>query len=99
VSGLVQRVDEARKAVAAFVVPALVALGSALLAGSDGGSGVSAAEWVTVVVAGLGTSGIVYEVRNARSDDSGHVDGVTAVLGVVIVAAGVVLGTLLLRLL
>jgi hypothetical protein len=65
---LSRRIDEARKAVAALVVPGLVVLGSALLEGSDGGSAVTAAEWVAVAIASLGTSGAVYSVRNADSE-------------------------------
>lgn len=64
-----RRIDEARKAVAALVVPGLIVLGGALLSGSDGGSGVTASEWVLVALASLGTSGVVYGVTNGSSPD------------------------------
>lgn len=66
---MMQKIDEARKALAAFLVPALFVLGSALLADSDGGSTVTTSEWILVVIAALGTSGVVYTVRNGRSPD------------------------------
>lgn len=62
-------INEARKAVAGFLVPGLVMLGSALREGSDMGSGVSAAEWVEVIVAALLSSGVVYAVKNGASRD------------------------------
>lgn len=59
------KIAEYRKAVAAFLVPALSALGVALTSGSDGGSRITASEWVTVALASLVTSGVVAGVSNA----------------------------------
>lgn len=64
-----QKFDEARKAVAALVVPALFVLGAALLEESHMGSTVSTFEWLQALIAALGTSGVVYTVRNGKSPD------------------------------
>jgi hypothetical protein len=64
--GLLARVVGAvapyRKAVVAFVVPGLVALGAALADGR-----LTAAEVVGVLVAALGSSGAVYAVPNSST--------------------------------
>lgn len=60
-----ERVAEVRKAIAGFVVPALVVLGGALTDGSPGGSHVTAGEWLLVLIASLGTGATVYQARNA----------------------------------
>ncbi len=52
------------KAVVGFITPGAVALGAAVLEGSPGGSGVTAAEWVTVAVACVVTGGAVFTVPN-----------------------------------
>ncbi len=67
---LTARVDEARKALAGFLVPALLTLLAALHAGSDQGTSISTAEWIETLIAALLTSGAVYAVRNGRSRDS-----------------------------
>lgn len=66
---MMQKVDEARKALAGFLVPALVVLVAALLDDSHGGSEVTNVEWLQALIAALTTSGVVYTVRNGRSPD------------------------------
>lgn len=61
---VVAKIGEYRKAIAAVLVPGLVVLGAALLAGSEGGSVVTAAEWVGIAIAALGTGGTVALVSN-----------------------------------
>ena len=56
---MIDRIAEARKALAAFLVPALVVLAASL---EDGA--VTAAEWIAVAIAALGTAGVVYAVPN-----------------------------------
>lgn len=63
------KIDQARKAVAALLVPALVVIIAALLDGSDGGSRVTTSEWLTALVASLTASGTVYAVRNGADSD------------------------------
>ena len=55
------------KAVAGFVVPAIVVLGTAITAGSDGGTTITTSEWVAAIIAAFGTSGVVYTVPNKQS--------------------------------
>lgn len=58
------KIAEYRKAIAGLLVPALVVLGASLFAGSDGGTAVTLAEWVTIAIAALGTSSVVAGVTN-----------------------------------
>lgn len=58
---MIEKIAEYRKAVAAFLVPALVVLGAALADGA-----VTAEEWIAVVVAALGSSAAVYAVPNKQ---------------------------------
>lgn len=60
-----QKIEEARKALAGLLVPALVALGAALVDGA-----VTPEEWVGIVVAALATGTIVYAVENKPSGDA-----------------------------
>lgn len=62
-----QKINEARKAVAGFLVPGLVVLAAALRDGSDMGTAVSSAEWIEVAIAALATGGIVYGLKNGAS--------------------------------
>ena len=55
---------EARKAIAAIAVPALIAIGGALLPGSDGGGRITGQEWIVVAVAGLSCGTVVYSIPN-----------------------------------
>lgn len=64
---LTQKINEGRKAVAALLVPGLIVLGNSLTSGSDGGSDVVASEWVAIIIASLGTSAIVYGIKNGES--------------------------------
>lgn len=52
------------KAVAAFVVPAAGSIVGAMQDGSDGGSAITAAEWITALILGVTSSGFVYGVPN-----------------------------------
>lgn len=61
---MVEKIGEYRKAIAAFLVPALVVLAAALVPDSAGVVEVTLAEWVGVVVAALGTSTVVAAVPN-----------------------------------
>ena len=56
---MIQKIAEYRKAIAAFIVPALIVLGAAL---AD--SVVSPQEWIAIVIAALGTSAAVAAVPN-----------------------------------
>lgn len=60
----VDKVGEYRKAIAAFVVPALVVLGAALLPDADGTVVVTLNEWVGIAIAALGTTTAVGLVKN-----------------------------------
>lgn len=63
---LSDRIAEYRKAIAALAIPALVVVVSSLQGGSDGGTSITVAEWVTIVIAALGTSGLVAAVPNRQ---------------------------------
>jgi len=56
---MVNKINEYRKAIAAFLVPALVALAGALADGA-----ISAQEWVSIAIAALGTSLAVGAIAN-----------------------------------
>lgn len=56
---MVDKIAEYRKAIAAFLVPALVVLGAALVDGV-----VTLQEWIAVAIAALGTSTVVGVVPN-----------------------------------
>ena len=56
---MIDKVAEYRKAIAAFIVPALVVLGAALADGV-----ISAQEWIAVAIAALGTSVAVGAIPN-----------------------------------
>jgi hypothetical protein len=61
---MMDKINQARKAIAAFVLPALGVLGGALTDGH-----VSPEEWIAVAVAALVSSGLVYQVKNGTSAD------------------------------
>ena len=52
------------KAITGAVTPGAIIIGSAVLDGSDGGTRITTAEWVTAVVAIIITGGAVYQVPN-----------------------------------
>lgn len=52
------------KAVVGFVVPFLTTIGSSLLESSDGGTAITASEWITATVIALTTGGVVFGVEN-----------------------------------
>lgn len=60
---MIDKISQYRKAIAAFVVPALVTLAGALTDGV-----VTPEEWIWVAIAALGTGGIVTAVPNAITD-------------------------------
>jgi hypothetical protein len=60
---MIDKIAQYRKAIAAFIVPALVTLAGALADGV-----VTPEEWIWVAVAALGTGGIVTAVPNALTD-------------------------------
>lgn len=64
---LTTRIKRAAKALAAFVTPGLVLLGSAVVDASDGGTDITRSELVTALTAMFVTSGVVYNVRNGKS--------------------------------
>jgi hypothetical protein len=66
---LLEKLAEYRKAVAGLLVPALVIFGGSLLETSDGKGAVTPFEWVTIVIAALGTSGTVAIVANRAPRD------------------------------
>ncbi len=55
------------KAVVGFVAPGAVVLGSAVTEASSGGEAITAAEWVTALVACVVTSAAVYTVPNSTT--------------------------------
>jgi hypothetical protein len=52
------------KAIVGFAAPGVVALGGALTAQSDGGTRITAYEWVSAAIACLVTSGLVFAIPN-----------------------------------
>lgn len=58
------------KGVLAFVGPGAVIIGSSVLTGSDGGTAITTAEWVTAAVACVVTSGLVVTKSNADPLDT-----------------------------
>lgn len=68
------------KAVAGFIVPGLAVIGTALTESSDGGTTVTASEWVAAALASLGTLTAVAWVRNGEkpteSEENFSADGV-----------------------
>lgn len=56
---MLDKISTYRKAIAAFLVPALTVLGAALVDGV-----VTGPEWIAVAIAALGTSGVVWAVPN-----------------------------------
>lgn len=65
-AGFWDTVAEYRKGLAGFLVPGLVTLGAALLEGSEGGSAVTAGEWVGIAVATLATGAVVTALPNRQ---------------------------------
>lgn len=59
---MLDKISEYRKAIAAFLVPALTTLAAALADGV-----VTPEEWVWIAVAALGTSGVVAAVPNREA--------------------------------
>ena len=58
------KIAEYRKAIAAFLVPALTVLGAAALPDTDGVVRITLNEWIAVAIAALATSGFVAAVPN-----------------------------------
>lgn len=62
--------SEISKAIAGYLVPAIVILGASLLPDSPGGVGITLQEWIAIAVAGLSTGTVVYAVPNKKRVDS-----------------------------
>lgn len=58
------------KAIVAFLVPAAVVVTSSVQSGSDGGTTITTAEWVTAACAAVITAGAVGVVKNRPADPS-----------------------------
>lgn len=54
------------KAFIAFIAPAAVIIGASTLSGSDGGSAITKAEWITAAVAAVVTSAGVGATKNRQ---------------------------------
>lgn len=66
------RIRPYAKAVVGFVTPGAIALGAAVQSGTPGGSGVTAAEWITIAVACVVTGGAVFSTPNRPQYDPRH---------------------------
>lgn len=56
------------KAILGFIAPGAVVIGSAVTEASDGGTAITAAEWVTALVACVVTGAAVYAMPNKASE-------------------------------
>ena len=61
---MIDKIAEYRKALAGFLVPALLVLGASLLPDALGVVSVNATEWVAIAIAALGTGSVVAAVKN-----------------------------------
>lgn len=70
------------KALVGFITPGAVLIGSAVTEASDGGTKITAAEWITAVVACIVTGGAVYSVENKplARNERGEVNTTTMLL-------------------
>lgn len=57
------------KGILGFIVPGAVIIGASVLDGSDGGSTITSAEWITAVVAMIVTGGAVAAKGNANEGE------------------------------
>ena len=80
------------KAVVGFVAPGAVLLGAAVTDASPSGSSITAAEWVTAIVACVVTSAGVFGVRNAPTKSEA---GAGELKLIAMVALGVILAVVL----
>ena len=62
---MIEKIAQYRKAIAAFLVPGLAVLATAFLPGSDGGTAITAGEWVNIVIATLSAGVAVTAIPNA----------------------------------
>jgi hypothetical protein len=92
---LAYKPSEVAKAILAFIAPALVSLGSAILAESDGGSKITGQEWLAAVTSAVLTSIGVFAVGNKKvnpppNPEGGYTGagGLIAVLAVVLIVVG-----------
>jgi len=64
------------KAILGFLVPGAVIIGSSVTSGSDGGTTITTAEWVTAIVAMIVTGGAVgFGPANAPATTGTHAEG------------------------
>jgi len=61
---MIKSIEPYWKAVVAFIAPGLVVIGSAITAGSDGGTRITTTEFVSALIAMFVTSGVVYATPN-----------------------------------
>lgn len=61
---LFEQIQASWKAVVAFIVPGVAILLSSVLEGSDGGSAITTAEWITAIGTCFLTAGTVWSVPN-----------------------------------
>lgn len=61
------------KAVAGFLVPLLTQLLAAVQNGSDGGSKITTAEWLTAILTSLAAGGVVFMIPN-KDPEAAHQD-------------------------
>lgn len=62
---MIDKIAPYAKAVAGFLAPGATLLIAAVQVGSDGGTAVTPAEWITAAATCVVTAGTVYAVRNA----------------------------------
>lgn len=58
------RLARYRKAIAAYLIPPLVAAGAAVLPDSPGGGAITPYEWIAIAVAGISCGTVVLAVPN-----------------------------------
>jgi hypothetical protein len=91
---LAYKPSEVFKAIVGFLAPALVFLGGAVLADSDGGTAITSSEWLQALIAAVVTSAGVFAAGNKSvnpppNPEGGFIGGgLLAVLGVVLIVVG-----------
>jgi len=63
---MLEKITPYAKAIVGFIAPGAVILTSSVTSGSDGGTLVTAAEWVTAACACIITAAAVYAVPNSK---------------------------------
>ena len=90
---LAYKPGEVFKAIIAFLAPALVSLGAAVLEDSAGGTTITQAEWLQALIAAVVTSAGVFSASNKSENPppnpEGGYGGILAILGVVLIVVGI----------